>query len=77
MRSSGRIQRASIALGRINTLDDLDIGRGHGDIVRAGNPVLGAGVAKASSRRRHIGDLVIGVCGTPLCIGVGDIRGQR
>lgn len=76
MRRSAGGSGTGIALGRVNALNDLDIGGGHSDTVTAGDPVLGAGVAETSSSRGNLGNRVIRVCGAPLGVGVRDVRGQ-
>jgi hypothetical protein len=71
-----RTQCTRIAILRANTLNDIDVRRGHRHIVATGNPVLRAGVAESNSRRWQLGHKVLGVRNSPDTTLVRDIRSQ-
>lgn len=77
MRGGARGCRACIAGGRVHALNDLDVRRGHRDIIAAGDPVLGAGVAEPSRCRRQLRYRVVGVCGAEEAVDIRDVLGQR
>lgn len=76
MRARTTRRSPRIARRRINSRNNLDIGRGDSHIIRAGNPVLRAGVAEALRGRRQLGDGVVGVRDAVLRVHVGDVLRQ-
>lgn len=60
-----RIASPSITICRANSLNDLNIRRGHRHIVATGDPVFRTRMDEPKRSRRKFGDLVVGVGSTP------------